>query len=349
MIFKCFVCNTDLLPKGSVSEEKRKQQQFEHVEHIIPNAIGGKLRSKNILCAKCGGDFGGKVDIALIKHCQNFSTLLDVARDRGENQDIIAEKANGEKISISANGEIKPVIQGKPILKLNREGKPEKIIAKSKQELKMYEGLLKKLFPDFKYKMSKQDVHEKDILNIPYVISHDSYRGACKIAIEFYLNNGGQTSEINHLLSYMREESLDNRKPVYLFYPTDNNGFESKIYHFIHVKGIKEHKILYAYITLFGVSSFFVALNWGNYEVEDIEFNYFYDLLECKEKNIPEFDFDTLEVNKFLGEVQDDLKKGVNYLFREDMKDKFMEKVKNFESIVQNNRTDIEFKKPDIE
>lgn len=349
MTKKCFICNTELLPKESVSQEKKDKREYSHVEHIIPNAIGGKLKSDKILCSKCGSNFGVEIDKALIVHCQNFSTFLNVNRDRGKNQNLIAEKKGGEKISISPDGKIKPVIDGKPNIKLNSEGKPEKIIARSLEELKMYKGILQKEFPEYKYTTKEADIFENEILNIPYLISLDTFKGVCKIAVEFYLNKNGSVAEIKHLLPYLTNEPDCTMRPVHLFYPSKKLKIDEGIYHYIHIKGIKKHQILFAYVTLFGVSSHFVALNWGNYNGEDIEYNYLYDLIELKEKNTESIFFDYSEANNFLAEIEADFKNGKTYVMREDMNNIFMGKVHRFEEIIETLRTDIKFKESDLD
>ncbi len=344
MTSKCFICETDLLPASSVSLEKKAEKKYAHIEHIIPNAIGGKLKSNKIICAACGESFGKEIDIALVKHCHSFATLLDVNRDRGKNQDVIAKKKDGEEIAISAQLDIKPIIKGKPKVKLKTTGQPETIIARSSQELKMYEGILKKKYLGFKYTIENVKTYENDILRIPHIISSDTYRGVCKIAVEFYLEKGGSKEEIDHLLPYLKNELGNSQQPVHMYYPSGGLNLDNQVYHFIHLKGIKEPKILFAYIKLFGVSGHFIALNWGKYGGEDIEYNYLYDLLEKKEQIPKLITFNYSEANTFLGEVQADLKKGNEYIIRDDMKESFMNRIKQFEAVIKEIRAGIDFK-----
>ena len=48
---RCYLCGTLL------NESNRS------VEHIIPNAIGGHLKSKNLLCKDCNSNTGQKIDV----------------------------------------------------------------------------------------------------------------------------------------------------------------------------------------------------------------------------------------------------------------------------------------------
>ena len=45
----CYVCGKELSEHPSLDECKC------HDEHIIPNAIGGHLTSRDFLCESCGG------------------------------------------------------------------------------------------------------------------------------------------------------------------------------------------------------------------------------------------------------------------------------------------------------
>ena len=61
---KCIFCRTDLLD-SNISEE-----------HIIQNALGGKLKSKNVICKTCNGDFGESIDVFLTREMNKNCTLV---------------------------------------------------------------------------------------------------------------------------------------------------------------------------------------------------------------------------------------------------------------------------------
>lgn len=56
-------------------------------EHIIPNAIGGKLKAK-ILCKDCNSKFGNTIDSKLAESLLSFSNWLNVDRTRGQTPDL---------------------------------------------------------------------------------------------------------------------------------------------------------------------------------------------------------------------------------------------------------------------
>ena len=54
-------------------------------EHIIPQCLGGVLADR-LYCVRCNSECGHDVDVELARHFGRYATLLQVMRDRGENQ-----------------------------------------------------------------------------------------------------------------------------------------------------------------------------------------------------------------------------------------------------------------------
>lgn len=71
MCNRCYLCGKLMLPKDSGAD------CVCHDEHIIPNAIGGRLTSSKILCKKCGSNYGGNEDQAFIKLFSCFIYLIE--------------------------------------------------------------------------------------------------------------------------------------------------------------------------------------------------------------------------------------------------------------------------------
>lgn len=75
---KCCICGTELVSTG----EKSNCSQ----EHIIPNAIGGILKSSDIYCKTCNSNMGTDIDKAF---CDIFASIvnnLDMHFDRKKMQ-----------------------------------------------------------------------------------------------------------------------------------------------------------------------------------------------------------------------------------------------------------------------
>ena len=54
---KCYICNRELTSEKNLSEEEKVNLSTTHREHIIHNAILGRLITNNILCKECGSNY----------------------------------------------------------------------------------------------------------------------------------------------------------------------------------------------------------------------------------------------------------------------------------------------------
>lgn len=71
-IERCWACYAELVTEN-MSEE-----------HVIPNALGGRLSSRRLLCRPCNSGLGQEVDVALIDVLNVFAVLGNIRRDRGK-------------------------------------------------------------------------------------------------------------------------------------------------------------------------------------------------------------------------------------------------------------------------
>ena len=67
----CYVCGKELSEHPSLDECKC------HDEHIIPNAIGGHLTSRDFLCESCGGGLSKGMDCDVDNIFYNIPALKD--------------------------------------------------------------------------------------------------------------------------------------------------------------------------------------------------------------------------------------------------------------------------------
>src|SRR5215469_9378916 len=60
--------------------------------HIIPSALGGRLKRRGLLCRECNGHLGESADKSLIKSLGFFTTFLGIehrARSRGKSRSAL--------------------------------------------------------------------------------------------------------------------------------------------------------------------------------------------------------------------------------------------------------------------
>jgi HNH endonuclease len=65
--------------------------------HIIPSALGGRLKPRGILCRRGNGILGDKFDQPLIEAFQPLMNLLNGSRDRGQNPSTVMTDESGKK------------------------------------------------------------------------------------------------------------------------------------------------------------------------------------------------------------------------------------------------------------
>src|SRR4030042_5661928 len=53
-------------------------------EHVIPNALGGRLRTRRATCVDCNSSSGHGTDPRLVRQFQLLANAIDVIRDRGD-------------------------------------------------------------------------------------------------------------------------------------------------------------------------------------------------------------------------------------------------------------------------
>ena len=75
-------------------------------EHIIPNAIGGRKTVRDFICKRCNSETGRTWDRELVKQLQPFCTMLNVRRQRGQNQPIPVETVSGRQLTWHKDGSL---------------------------------------------------------------------------------------------------------------------------------------------------------------------------------------------------------------------------------------------------
>ncbi len=72
--------------------------------HIIPNALGGRLKPRGILCTVCNGELDRLADNDLIKAFAQWPTMADLPRQRDGNPPVIVTDADGKRYRVEAKG-----------------------------------------------------------------------------------------------------------------------------------------------------------------------------------------------------------------------------------------------------
>ncbi len=91
---KCRGCGVDLTA------------QNDSAAHVFPNALGGRLKPKGIICQLCNTALDRAADNALVKAFGDWPTLLNLPRDEGGNPPKLVDTRDGRRVRIEADGKI---------------------------------------------------------------------------------------------------------------------------------------------------------------------------------------------------------------------------------------------------
>jgi len=254
-------------------------------EHIILNALGGKLISPSIICETCAEKFNS-IDTSLSNQLNFVGLMLNIKRDRGANPSMrVKKEITGEEFLLTAGGKPLPI---KPIIKENQQDGGIFIQAKDENEMRKILNGLKRKYTFLKDKdieeIISQAVRRQEYFDQPVTINieldNTTFRAICKMIISFYMQNGGNRENISHLLPYILGDSQENC--VFYYYPdrtftTTNDSF--KILHQLFIKGSSTEKIIYGYVELFSTFKFLVLLS-NDYIGNDFCKEYSFDVME---------------------------------------------------------------------
>jgi len=272
------------------------KNEADSVEHIIPNALGGKIKGK-ILCKDCNNKLGYELDSELTKQLLSLSNLLNHSRDNGLIPDLecfcndikVNRKSDGQIFGISRkvnktkeNNDFS--ITTKFIISNNND--VETIIQKETDRI--INDLAKKHKKDFNEIKSKTtcSIESDLIINNPIINSdfgtiggEKCFLSVLKIALNFYIYKNHDISHVKNAINILKNKNYKDCINFYnsTFYP------EYSIYHCIVLIGDRSQNILYCLISLFGYFDSIILLN-DNYTGEDFKDEYLYNLRNDEEE-----------------------------------------------------------------
>ena len=272
----CYICEDPL-------DDSNKSK-----EHVLLNAIGGRLKSTDLLCSKCNNEQGSDADKHLAEQLAFWSSFFNVKRDSGKNALIKGGKGKSGKTYHLKDG-TKPILANPEFNKeVNGNEVTYSLTARDDKEMKsMLEGIKKK-HADFDVEKAMDNAqYIEEYLNEPIkfqtvVGGEKSFPSILKTAINFFILNGGRRKDIEDLIPYLNGKTLTTQvkhfHPKKSVYKKDAN----EIIHMIHMVGSKGKKVLYCFVELFSSFSFLVMLS-DNYEGSSLSKTYAYDVLNRKE------------------------------------------------------------------
>jgi hypothetical protein len=257
-------------------------------EHIILNALGGRLKSKELICHECNIGFGTLFDDELARQMEVFTNLLNIKRDRGTPNSIVIENSKtGEKVIIRPGGKpemFKPEIN----ITSNNSKATISFAARNMKEARKILAGQKRKYPQIEIEEAlntsrKSSGYLKSSYEIRMKIGGtNSLRSVCKTAMHYYILTGGDRQYIEHLIPFVKQQKEVN---CVGFYYTENEIIFNRprgIYHTILLIGDSCDNSLIAYIELFSGIKYIVLLN-ENYKGVGVEKLYCFDVINQKQ------------------------------------------------------------------
>ena len=258
-------------------------------EHIIPNMLGGKLKSKDILCKECNNRLG-KIDKAF--ECFSFfNTLINPNRDNGT-PSLAKVKINGMEGSLGSGGH--NIAAQKlcfdrnqnalhfELLHTHGEGENRnkdflrKILA---QQYKSYskEQIEKILNKEWNKALASSQKETNPIIHVQFHFKTDElFRAVLKIAIGFYCYLGLDRSYISDAIKSLKE-GMGCEKNINWLFLNKIQGIGTS--HVLLLYGVPQIKKLYMVVSPYNSFSFFVLLN-NNYNGPEVREQYVYQVME---------------------------------------------------------------------
>lgn len=274
MVDQCFACTQ---PKELTSE------------HIIPQAVGGKLKA-SLYCRECNVQFGREIDVEISKQFGKIATLLNIKRERGETQPFeVTETSAGTELVFDGKG----FTRKRPIIKISsKDGKKldaADITARSKKELQEIWASIQTRYETSGEMKPFQEAHPGPT-DVTYEITIDNAllrRAIAKIAYSFLCVKVQKgivfSSAFDGIRAYIKDgkgPDLSHANFVHTRFMTDN----VRLLHKIHIALNREEKIVVGYVSIFGIYRFTVLLSDSfSSQLEWADLDYTFDPVRLQE------------------------------------------------------------------
>lgn len=292
---KCLFC-------GNEFEELSK-------EHIIPNAICGRIKSRNLICKDCNSSLGDEIDNGFNGVYNQVINLFGIKRERGYSEPSIVTGLEDNKtykyfsngdyelaesyftMEIAENRQLSIKIEG-PVNKKKLLGDVGKYLSKNKEILNQngidYKNAIKetqKYINDNWESMSKRTMpYKPDYIKFSSAFGGININFAILKILYLFLKDSKPDIKFNeeNIIEILKTKS-ENVKNICFYYSLEKNLFDEvddEISHHICIKSTG-NKIV-GYIKLFSLTPYICILD-DNYNGEPFEAKYGFNLLSQKE------------------------------------------------------------------
>lgn len=275
-------------------------------EHIIPNSLGGKLKSRNILCTNCNQYYGNSIDKDISEQLGFITIKWGFSQDREKDTYIIGRTSNGTSLHFYKGLEqgytinIEHPILKKPITINHRDRTI--VLKKAKEKLNqlykndperlniMHQKLINQPFETlpaetFHFSNNRDETLP---LSVSKIGGRDFDRAIAKIALNYFAHIGGNRAHALEVINFVKKSYEPNPnfyvRRIYEVYYVPHVRLPNEIAHIISIQGMPEKGLLLAYVELFSFECYIIRLN-KDYSGPEIDNTYCYDLLTKKITN----------------------------------------------------------------
>lgn len=280
----CLVCNR-LMKTNKKEVQNPKDECLGHEEHIIQNALGGRLKAYGVLCIDCGGTVNKTIDSAFINLFAVYTSRMDklMKRDRPPASNA-SVKGFHNKLNFSVkldNGVLVP-------------SSPKKDYDPATGTLHIYAH--KKIIDNYE-KQAIKEAKEEHGFETCNVIKYDSFKpskdielffskgnasfnsqmakGLTKIAVEYAYHEGVERKYLEHHID-SKNRTFNECKSIYMYAPLNtallimdyfrdvlDENYPNHTVMLYTIDFGPENRNLYCYIELFGTFQYYVLLKAG--------------------------------------------------------------------------------------
>lgn len=321
----CYLCGEKMVNEKYYLSHKelfKEKPCFLHDEHIIQNALCGRLKSDSILCKECGNILGDEIDSQFVSLFAPFIERLKknlISKNHGKKNVVTVDgyvyrdEKLDEKIDVHIReGKASPI---KPTYTIDKAEKKIKIYA-NKKTAKQYEPIVVKKIEEEGLKAELfdfeiiTDINNEGILAYLFTEGKTNFneefkKGLVKIAVDFAAHYGIKRKQMPRALEintitrkgmlkydaccfpFVSIGALDtileiNRPQIEELYPTHTL--------ILFNQKTEKENLLYCYIDLFSTFQYYILLN-TDYKGKDIYQVFHQTILkqELPEINVREF------------------------------------------------------------
>ncbi|MGS0825481.1 HNH endonuclease [Shewanella sp. 0m-8] len=269
---------------GEPIDEKNKS-----LEHILPNALGGKLKSEYVVTHKSNQSLNLDIDAKFNKIFESMHQRLGIKKDRAKNSGVKGYNIEFSEDIIFRDNKcypVKPFYDETNKVLYAKDLKVGNQFAKHISETKLINlseiKILTDIIGDYQF---------------PFVFDNKVFsRGLAKIAAGYATLKGVSRENLVGIIDFDNCKIKDSIELAPYLPPTNEESLlEENIssssdypFHTLALYGNKEERLLYCYIELFSTFQYFIILN-DNYDGEEVYYNYFHSLTGNKDVTYQEY------------------------------------------------------------